>query len=68
MVNYGYAPNTKSDDGEECAAYLLGEFKEVEEYTGKCIAIFHRTNDSDDKLVIVPNNKNYTNEQIRVLT
>lgn len=68
MVNYGYVPNTINSDGEEIDAYLLGEFKEVEEYTGKCIAIIHRTNDDDDKLIIVPKNINYTNEQIKVLT
>lgn len=68
MVNYGFVPNTKSSDGEELDAYLLGEFKEVKEYTGKCIAVIHRTNDDDDKLVIVPDGINYTDEQIKALT
>jgi inorganic pyrophosphatase len=68
MVNYGYVPNTKNSDGEEIDAYLLGEFKEADEYTGKCIAIIHRTNDDDDKLVIAPENVNYSDEQIMALT
>ncbi len=67
-VNYGYVPNTKSADGEELDAYLLGVFEPVKEYTGKCIAIIHRTNDDDDKLVIVPKNKEYTDDQINALT
>lgn len=67
-VNYGYVPNTISGDGEELDAYLLGVFEEVSEYTGKCIAIIHRTNDNDDKLVVVPAGKNYTDEQIEALT
>lgn len=68
MLNYGYIPNTISGDGEELDAYLLGVYEPVEEYKGKVIAVIHRTNDDDDKLVIVPENKSYTDDQIRALT
>ena len=47
-------------------AYVLGVFEPVEEYTGKVIAIIHRINDNDDKLIVA--NKNYTDDQIRALT
>ena len=67
-VNYGFVPNTTSGDGEELDAYLLGVFEPVETYTDKCIAIIHRTNDNDDKLIIVPEDKSYTSDQIRALT
>lgn len=67
-VNYGFVPNTTSGDGEELDAYLLGVFEPVETYTGKCIAIIHRTNDNDDKLIITPKDKSYTLDQIRALT
>ena len=67
-VNYGYVPNTISGDGEELDAYLLGVFEPVDEYDGECIAIIHRTNDNDDKLIIVPENKEYTDDQIEALT
>lgn len=67
-VNYGYIPNTISGDGEEIDAYLLGVFEPVEEYTGNVIAIIHRTNDDDDKLIVVPKDTNYTNKQIEALT
>lgn len=67
-VNYGFVPNTVSGDGEELDCYLLGVFEPVEEYTGKCIAIIHRTNDNDDKLIIVPNGKEYSNDAIDALT
>ena len=67
-VNYGYIPNTVSGDGEELDAYLLGVFDPVEKFTGKCIAVIHRTNDDDDKLVVVPEEKNYTDDQIKALT
>ena len=66
-VNYGYVPNTISGDGEELDAYLLGVFEPVEEYEGECIAIIHRTNDDDDKLVIVPSNKEYSDDAINAL-
>lgn len=67
-VNYGYVPNTISEDGEELDAYLLGVFEPVEEYEGECIAIIHRTNDNDDKLIIVPVGKNYSDDAINALT
>lgn len=66
--NYGYIPNTVSGDGEELDAYVLGEFKPLEEFTGKVIAIIHRTNDDDDKLVVTKDGNNYTDDQIRALT
>ena len=67
-VNYGYVPGTVSGDGEELDCYVLGVFEPVEEYEGKCIAIVHRTNDNDDKLVVVPEGKEYSDQQIDALT
>lgn len=67
-VNYGFVPNTVSGDGEELDAYLLGVFKPVEEFEGECIAIVHRTNDDDDKLVVVPKGKKYSDDAIDALT
>ena len=58
-VNYGYIPNTISGDGEELDCYILGIHEPLETFTGKCIAIIHRTNDNDDKLIIVPENKSF---------
>ena len=67
-LNYGYIPNTVSGDGEEIDVYVLGEFKPVSEFKGVCIAIIHRTNDNDDKLVVAPAGVNYTDDQIKALT
>ncbi len=55
-VNYGFVPDTKAPDGEEIDAYLLGINEPVSEFTGKCIAVIHRKDDNDDKLVIVSEN------------
>ena len=67
-VNYGFIPNTISGDGEELDAYVLGEHKPLDEFEGQVIAIIHRTNDDDDKLVVMAKGRNYTDEQIRALT
>lgn len=67
-VNYGYVPNTISGDGEELDAYVLGVDVPLQEFEGKCIAVIHRTNDDDDKLIIVPEEKEFSDEEIRNLT
>ena len=67
-VNYGYIPGTISGDGEELDAYVLGEHDPLEKFTGRVVAIIHRTNDDDDKLVVMKDGRNYTDEQIRALT
>ena len=67
-VNYGYIPNTISGDGEELDCYLLGVFEPLETFSGKCIATIHRIDDNDDKLIIVPNNREFSDDEIKVLT
>ena len=67
-INYGYIEGVISGDGEELDAYVLGEFSPLESFEGKVIAIIRRTNDNDDKLVVVADGKNYTDDQIRALT
>lgn len=67
-LNYGYIEGTVSGDGHELDAYILGVFEPVATFTGQCIAVIHRTNDDDDKLVIVPDGVTYTDDQIKALT
>ena len=68
-VNYGCIPGAKAPDGEELDAYVLGIEKSVESFKGKCIAIIHRLNDDDDKLVVVPKSfENISDEDIRRAT
>lgn len=66
LLNYGYIPNTISGDGEELDAYVLGVFESIDSFEGKVIAVIHRLNDNDDKLVVA--NKDYSDEAIRDLT
>jgi len=65
--NYGFVPDTIAPDGKEIDAYVLGVFTPIEEFEGVCIAVIHRTNDDDDKLIIVPEGNTYSDEQIRAL-
>lgn len=67
-INYGFLPNTKAADAEEIDAYVLGVAEPIEEFAGVCIAIIHRLNDNDDKLIIAPAGQNFTDEEIRRLT
>lgn len=66
-INYGYVPDTISGDGEELDCYILGVFEPVLEFEGKCIAIIHRINDNDDKIIIAPKDKNYSDDAIEAL-
>ncbi len=68
-VNYGYVPHTISPDGEELDAYYLGVDKPVENAKGICVAVIHRTNDDDDKLVVAAKGKeDITDQEINRLT
>lgn len=67
LLNYGYIPNTISGDGEELDCYVLGVFEPVQDFKGKCIAVVHRTNDDDDKLIVVPENIEYSDDAIEAL-
>lgn len=67
-LNYGFVPGTLAPDGEELDAYVLGVETPIETFTGRCIAVIHRTDDDDDKLVVVPEGMNFTDEDIRAQT
>jgi inorganic pyrophosphatase len=64
-LNYGFVPDTLAPDGEEIDAYVLGIDKPISEFVGRCSAIIHRANDNDDKLVVVPDGLNFSDEEIR---
>ena len=66
-VNYGYIPNTLSEDGEEIDAYILGVFYPVDEFQGTCKAIVCRYDDNENKLIVVPKDRKYSIEQMEAL-
>lgn len=67
-VNYGFIPRTKAPDGEEVDAYILGVEEAVNKFRGVCIAMIHRIDDDDDKLIVVRDGENFTDEEIKRLT
>jgi len=66
-VNYGYVPGTLAADGEPIDVYLLGTYEPVAEATGVVIGIVLRADDVEDKLVVAPEGKWYSAEQVRAL-
>ena len=73
-VNYGCVPDVIAPDGEELDAYVLGvrgplaDGCSLSAYTGRCIAIVHRLDDDDDKLVVVPDGMSLSDDEIRAQT
>ena len=64
-VNYGYVQGVVAQDGEEQDAYILGVGEPVNEFSGKVIAVIHRKDDVEDKLVVVPDGVAMSIDEIR---
>jgi inorganic pyrophosphatase len=67
-INYGCLPGVLAPDGEELDAYVLGVEQSLNEFTGRCIAILHRRDDDDDKLVVAPDGRAVPDDEIRART
>lgn len=63
-VNYGYVEGIIAPDGEELDAYFLGIDTPVESIEGICVAIAHRKDNDDDKLIILPEGIEMTDDEI----
>ena len=63
-VNYGYLTAFKAPDGDYQDAYVLGPLEAVSRFHGVAIAIIHRLDDNEDKLVVTPKGKNFTDQEI----
>ncbi|MFA7243760.1 MAG: inorganic diphosphatase [Patescibacteria group bacterium] len=63
-INYGYIEGIKAGDGDDIDVFVLGEDKPVESVQVKIIAIIHRTDDNEDKLVGAANDGDYFDEEI----
>ena len=63
-VNYGYIEGVMADDGEYQDAYVLGVDHAAEAFTGRVIAVIHRLNDVEDKLVVAPDGVEINQEEI----
>ena len=67
-INYGYIEGIMAEDGEEVDVYVLDIVKPVKKIKAKIIAIIHRLNDDENKLVAVASDKIYTNDEIDKIT
>lgn len=63
-ANYGYIEGAMAPDGAELDAYYLGVNTPLEAGEGICIAIAHRKDNDDDKLIVVPSGVSMTDEEI----
>ena len=67
-LNYGYIKDIKAADQEYQDAYILGINKPVEVFKGEVIAIIHRLNDVEDKLVVSIPSVEFSDKEIKELT
>lgn len=67
-LNYGFIPGTLAPDGDALDCYILGVFEPLAVFTGTCIAVLHRRDDDDDKLVLAPAGREFSDGQILALT
>lgn len=63
-TNYGFIEGIKAPDGEDLDAYLLAVSEPLQKAKGICVAIAHRINNDDDKLIMLPKGIEMTNEEI----
>ena len=63
-INYGYVDGILAADGEEQDVYVLGADEALETFEGKVIAVYHRTNDNEDKWIVSLDDREYTDEEI----
>lgn len=63
-INYGFLPGTEAGDGEAIDAYVLDPAGPVLQAVGRVIAVVHRRDDVEDKLVVAADGVVRSPEQI----
>ena len=63
-INYGYIPGVLGGDEEELDVFLVGVDTPVTEFTGRIIGIAYRADDVEDKLIMAPEGKVFTAEDM----
>ena len=64
LVNYGYIDGVIAPDGEGLDVYLLKVDVPVDTCKGIVVAIVHRLDDDDDKLVVLPKGETISDAEI----
>lgn len=63
-LNYGYVDGIFAGDGAEQDVYVLGADQPITVFEGKVIAVYHRTNDAEDKWIVSLDGADYSDEEI----
>lgn len=63
-VNYGFIKGITAPDGEEQDVYILGVDVPLKTFTGRIIAVIHRSDDVEEKWVAAPEDMPFTAEEI----
>lgn len=63
-VNYGYVCGVMAEDGEEQDVYVLGTDKPLNSFEGPVIAIWHRTDDRENKWIVSLDGTDFSDEEI----
>lgn len=63
-INYGFVEGIMAPDGAEQDVYVLGADKPIWNFEGIVIAVYHRTNDVEDKWIVSLDGSDYTDEEI----
>lgn len=63
-INYGYLEDVIAGDGSGQDVYILGPDKPLQTFDGVIIAVYHRTNDVEDKWIAAAVGCDYSDEEI----
>lgn len=63
-VNYGFVPGVLGGDGQDQDCYILGVAEPLTEFQGTLVATIKRSDDVEDKWVVVPEGTKLTKEEI----
>lgn len=63
-VNYGFVPGLIAPDGEELDAYIVGTDEALAECEGVVVAVIHRRDDVEDKLVVAVDGGDWSAEAV----
>lgn len=67
-VNYDFVLGVAAPDGDELDAYVVDVPEPRRRFVARCIAVAHRLDDDDDKLVVVPDGVEMSDAELRQLT
>lgn len=63
-LNYGFVDGVIAGDGEEQDVYIFGTDEPLRSFEGKVIAVYHRTNDAEDKWIVSLDGSDFSDEAI----